>query len=206
MVIYPSAIHVVPPFHWMTLLWWSWRLWCFSKKAWSTVEAPRNVRFCGSRQYTTLFARQYYAREDFAARILCPLCIPMTFVSRFLYNQGNQHALKVRPRRACCVCCTPGARLSYASDMLMALCSIKAPHIARFLHSSTGYKMSWTYILGHAAAIQTAISQELASYSYSRLRKQREEDGRRPKRFWVRAWLTDERRLQLGHYVQLKLN
>ncbi len=102
-------VFLIPPFHWPTILWRSWRLWRFSQKAWSTVEAPWNVRFCRSRQYTTLFARWYYDRGDFAALILRPLCVSIAFVSRFLYDQADQHALKVRPRRACCVRCTTGA-------------------------------------------------------------------------------------------------
>ncbi len=64
------SIDVIPPFHWLMLLRRSWRLWRFSKKAWSAVEAPQNVTFCGSRQYTTLFARWYHAHEDFAVLIL----------------------------------------------------------------------------------------------------------------------------------------
>ncbi len=153
------------------------------------VEAARNVRFCGSRQYTTLFARWYYAREDFAALILRPLCVSIAFDSRFLYDQADQHALKVRPRCACCVHCTTWVS-SHASDTLMALCSIKVPQIARFLHSSTGYQMS--RVLGHAAAIQIAILQEDLLFEIEEAERRR----LRPKIFWVRAWLTDERGLR----------
>ncbi len=76
-------------------------------------------------------------------------------------------------------------RPRYACDTLMALYCIKAPRIARFLHSSTGYQMSWTYVLGHAAAIQTAAPQEDLL-----LEIVEEERRQRHKRFWVRAWLT----------------
>ena len=55
-----------------------------------------------------LFVRWYYACEHFAALILRPLCVSIAFVSRFLYDQADQHALKVRPKRACCVRCTTG--------------------------------------------------------------------------------------------------
>ncbi len=76
------------------------------------------------------------------------------------------------------------------------------PRIARFLHSSTAYQMSWTYVLGHAAAIQIVVPQEDPLLVIEEAERSR----RRPKRFLVRAWLTDEGRLQFGHYGQLKLN
>ncbi len=180
---------LIPPFHWPTLLWRSWRLWHFSKKAWSAVEVPRNVRFCGSWQYTTLFVCWYYAREDFAALILRPLCVSIAFVSRFLYNQGDQHALKVQPRHACCVRCTTGAsslRWWCTFTALMALCSKSATNcpIPSLIYWSSDVMDTF----GHAAAIQIAVPQEDLLLREKKLR---------PKRFWVRAWLTDERRLQL---------
>ncbi len=178
----------------------------FSKKAWSAIEAPQNVRFCGSRQHTTLFARWYYAREDFAALILRLLCVSIALYRRAFYtikpinmrskyDQGVPVAFVVRL-----------GRLPYTSDTLMALCSIKAPRIDRFLHSSTVIRCHGpTYLAMLQQSRLPSPKKASDRASYSRSRKQREEDGRRPKRFWVRVWLTDERRLQFGHYGQLKL-
>ncbi len=59
-----------------------------------------------------------------------------------------------------------------ACTVFMALCSIKVPRMARFLHSSTGHKMSWTYF----AMLQQSRLPFPKNTSYSRSRKLREED------------------------------
>ncbi len=59
-----------------------------------------------------------------------------------------------------------------------------------------------TYLAnGHAAAIQISVPQEDFILEIEEAERRRG----RPKRFWVRAWLTNERRLQFGHHGQLKL-
>ncbi len=107
------------------------------------------------------------------------------------YDQGVPVAFVVRL-----------GRTHYASDMVMALCCIKAPRFARFIHSSTGYQMSWTYVLGHAGVIQIVVPEEDLLLEI----EEAERNRRRPIKVGVRAWLTDDRRLQFGHYGQLKLN
>ncbi len=67
-ILSSSNLALIPPFHWPMLLWRSWHLGRFSKKAWCAVEAPRNVRFGVSRQWATLFACLYYVRSR---RFLC---------------------------------------------------------------------------------------------------------------------------------------
>ncbi len=163
-----TLFFLIPPFHWPTLIRWSWRPWGFSKKERSVAEVPRNVIFCGSWQCTTLFVRWYHTREDFAALILRPLCISIAFVSCFLYDQANQHGRKVWPRCACCVCCITGASWLvmrfYCTHGALLYKSASNCRIPSFIY---GHPMPWNYL---AMLQQSWLQPSFKKTSYPRSR------------------------------------
>ncbi len=94
---------------------------------------------------------QYYAHCVFLLRLYRAFYTIKPINMRSKYDQGMPVAFVVRL-----------GHLPHASDTLMALDLLykSAINWPIFLHSSTGYQISWTYILDHAAAIQIAVPQK----------------------------------------------
>ncbi len=130
--------------------------------------------------------RFHCANTTLTVRFYCA-CITLSIWS-------NRSTCTQTMTKACLLCSL------YDWDILAALVMrLYCSHGALLYKSSANCSSDAMDLFGHAAAIQIAVLQEDLLLMVEEAERKR----RRPKRFFFRAWLRNEKRLQFGHYDQL---
>ena len=185
---------VILTFHWTTFPLHSWRSRSFSKITPNRSRSVDSHTIWGLHSSSTLPLRFYNASVRLLPRCSRFGCVVIALLLRPLYDNEDPATLSLRLRRCSYALATTSAtelrfRCAFVSLLdkvshLLVLCSFEC---------QTSKKMDR---YAQVAMLQLAIMNH-------RLFMLDDEVRRRGKRFWVRPWLSADRKLQFGHYDQL---